>query len=624
MSVQLIMREVSVKTRKIMLDLEVRCEMNRPFARAPRIELVFNNGWDNRRMVMPQQSYLPKKNDPTGKIWVAKARYTFFLRNVFWYGTWEDCKLSFDIDFDGTVYESVPIILKLRKTEFKETEQEKADEGEDEEDDNEIIEETDAEDSFEFGDNYIAIHTGEPVEIKPPVQPNKLEVVLGILLRIMNAVLGLVYIPWYMIDALGIIFLPTEKKDGKLDKYGFFGKFYRYVLWRYFSFCRNAKGRIFIKRDFMKIMYQLSNAFHRKKKTVLFLSNRRNDLSGNFESVHKILKERSNVKIEYWLNPLNFSFLSIADTFRIAWKCGKAKVILIDDLVGCIRTILISEDTQIIQLWHACGAFKTFGFSRLGKKGGPKQRVRSHRDYNYCFVSSKNIAKYYAEGFGLAMEKIIPYGVPRTDMFFDEDIKRQKRKQLFEEYPALEGKKVILFAPTFRGRGKNSAFYDVDKFDPNQVAASLPDDHVLLIKHHPFVDLKYKIAKKNKEKIFDFSDKSEINDLLFITDVLITDYSSVIYEASLLNIPMLFYAFDLDDYINSRDFYFEYEINVPGKVVYTENDLIQAILNNDYEHEKVEEFCRKNFDIRDGKASERIALFVENLALNKDTGMPAQ
>jgi CDP-ribitol ribitolphosphotransferase len=138
------------------------------------------------------------------------------------------------------------------------------------------------------------------------------------------------------------------------------------------------------------------------------------------------------------------------------------------------------------------------------------------------------------------------------------------------------------------------------------------------------VDLKYKIAKKNKEKIFDFSDKSEINDLLFITDVLITDYSSVIYEASLLNIPMLFYAFDLDDYINSRDFYFEYEINVPGKVVYTENDLIQAILNNDYEHEKVEEFCRKNFDIRDGKASERVALFVENLALNKDTGMPAQ
>ena len=177
-----------------------------------------------------------------------------------------------------------------------------------------------------------------------------------------------------------------------------------------------------------------------------------------------------------------------------------------------------------------------------------------------------------------------------------------------------------MFAPTFRGTIKDTAYYDMDKFDPNKVIASLPEEYVLIIKHHPFVTqkkFKHKIAKKYKKRIFDFSAESEINDLLFITDLLITDYSSVIYEASLLNIPMIFYAYDLEDYISDRDFYFEYEITVPGKIVFTQEELVQSILDQDFEHEKVEEFCRKNFDLRDGKASKRIADFILEKAAEK-------
>ena len=273
----------------------------------------------------------------------------------------------------------------------------------------------------------------------------------------------------------------------------------------------------------------------------------------------------------------------------------------------------ISRKTDVIQLWHACGAFKTFGFSRTGKRGGPRQVSPTHRGYSYAFVSSASIAKYYAEGFGIAFEKIIPYGVPRTDIFFDEHVRQEKRKTLYDQYPSIKDKRVILFAPTFRGDGKMSAHYEKKRFDPNVLMNQLDENDVLIIKHHPFVELKYKIEERNRDRIFDFSRESEINDLLFITDLLITDYSSVIYEASLLTIPMLFYAYDLDNYVATRDFYSGYEHFVPGKIVRTQEELVAAVLSQDYEADKIEPFCKANFDIRDGKASERVAAFIRNL-----------
>lgn len=649
MSIRLILKKASIEKRQLNIAVEVHCQMQRPSARVPRIEAFFDNGWDNRRMVMNSFAFRPLSDNPEDTIWVASARFTFLVNHLFAYGTWEKCSLRFDIGYDGSFYESVPIELTMEdsaatdSTENDSTENDStandsatndsmtddSASGDSTSDDSALDEEassTDLQDKgrntkggevindrLEFREKSIEIILGTPAVINPPLQPGKIQVLLGFLVRIMNVFLGILCLPWYFIDVLGIIFLPTERKDQKLNKLSLKGKIFHYLAWRFFSFCRFPRGKSQVKTDILRMTYKLSNAFHRKKKTILFLSNRRNDLSGNFEYIYPYMKEDPGARLDFWLNPGGLKDLSLKTTLSLSWKCGRAKIILIDDYTPYIRAFPICQETMVMQLWHACGAFKTFGFSRLGKKGGTKQITRGHRDYRYCFVSSANIAKYYAEGFGIAQEKVLPYGVPRTDMFFDEEVRRRKREEIYTAWPDLKDKKVILFAPTFRGAIKDTAYYDMDKFNPNKVIESLSDDYVLIIKHHPFVSqkkYKHKIAKKYKKRIFDFSTESEINDLLFITDILITDYSSVIYEASLLNIPMVFYAYDLEDYISSRDFYFEYEITVPGKIVFTQEELIQALIHQDYEHEKVEDFCKKNFDIRDGKASKRIADFI--------------
>ena len=196
----------------------------------------------------------------------------------------------------------------------------------------------------------------------------------------------------------------------------------------------------------------------------------------------------------------------------------------------------------------------------------------------------------------------------------DKEYASEIRSSFYERYPQLKNKKIMLFAPTFRGNGQMSAFYPTDAFDIEKAYEGLGGEYAILIKLHPFCEERFEIPEKYSDMIIDMSDEDELNDLLFVTDLLVTDYSSVIFEASLLNIPMMFYAFDLYDYIASRDFYYDFEGFVPGKIVFSENELINAINKKDFESEKVDGFKNKFFDDLDGKSSERVTdLILENL-----------
>ena len=102
------------------------------------------------------------------------------------------------------------------------------------------------------------------------------------------------------------------------------------------------------------------------------------------------------------------------------------------------------------------------------------------------------------------------------------------------------------------------------------------------------------------------SESREINELLPRCDLVITDYSSVVYEAALLDKSMLFYTFDIDEYISSRDFYEPFETFAPGKIVTEFDRLISALENKDFESEKVEKFREKNFISDEKSASARV------------------
>lgn len=366
------------------------------------------------------------------------------------------------------------------------------------------------------------------------------------------------------------------------------------------------KSKEYIVSMVLLAIYKILKLFRVKNNRVVFLSDSRIDFTGNFEFIYKELQQRGGYEIKSLLKPSISAKKSIKEKLKFLLYISTSKYILLDDYYPQIYKYKIKDEIEVIQLWHATGAFKTFGFSRLGKTGGPNVRSKNHRNYTKAIVSSSRIKKHYAEAFGISEDKVVATGVPRTDIFFDETYKEKKIKELYEKYPILKEKKVIMFAPTFRGNGQKTAHYDFDQLDLELMYEQLSQEYVIIMKLHPFIKNIPVWDSKYQDFIVDLSHEREINDLLFISDLLITDYSSVCFEYALLNRPMIFFAYDLEEYIASRDFYYPYESFVPGPIVKTSQELVEIIKTENYNKEKLNQFRTKFFDHLDGKSTKRV------------------
>ena len=138
----------------------------------------------------------------------------------------------------------------------------------------------------------------------------------------------------------------------------------------------------------------------------------------------------------------------------------------------------------------------------------------------------------------------------------------------------------------------------------------LGDDHVVLLRLHPFVRAAVDVPPELATFAIDASDHPEINELLMASDVLVTDYSSVIFEYALLRRPMLFFAPDLDAYEAERGFYFDYRTGVPGPVMDTTEAIAAYLRAGTVDLERIDAFRAWAFEVADGRATER---FVERI-----------
>ncbi len=341
-----------------------------------------------------------------------------------------------------------------------------------------------------------------------------------------------------------------------------------------------------------------------KEKTVLMASDSRETLGGNLEFLDTELKSRG-YKVTYFLKKSLNETKTKEEKKELCRMMAETRYVLLDDFYPIIYALPIRKETKVIQVWHAMGAFKTVGFSRIGKPGGPNPRSLSHKNYSATITSSEFIRKNYAEAFGISIDKVYATGIPRTDVFFDEEYKNFIRSNLYIKFPQLENKKIILFAPTFRGNGQKSAYYNFEWIDFEKIKQEFGEEYCFVVKLHPFVHNVEEIPEDDNFYL-NMTQERDINDLLFITDILITDYSSVIFEASLLNINTVFYVPDLEEYTASRDFYYPFEEYMFGKMAKTQDELIAAIGQPENDEKKRVEFKKKFCGACDGKSTKRV------------------
>ena len=349
--------------------------------------------------------------------------------------------------------------------------------------------------------------------------------------------------------------------------------------------------------DFFKILKKMD------RKRILFYAVSRNSLSGNLQFIYdKIDKSKFDVIV--------ITEKDQKSRTKILKEIAMSKIIIIDDYAKIFYPLTMRKQAKFIQVWHSTGAFKRMGFARMGKQGSTISSSLTHKNYTDVIVSSEFVRKNFAEAFGISIEKIHALGVARTDIFFDKNYIETKKAEIIKKFPVLTKKKLILFAPTFRGDTREKAYYPSDYIDIKSLYDNFNDEYVLGIKMHPFIKDAIEIPKQYNDFVIDFSSEREINDLLFVTDTLITDYSSVIFEYALLDKKIIFYAPDLESYTNSRDFFYEYSNYLYGDLARNFDELIKCIKSAPIEKKASDDFKDKFLSACDGNSSQRV---VDNL-----------
>lgn len=290
---------------------------------------------------------------------------------------------------------------------------------------------------------------------------------------------------------------------------------------------------------------------------------------------------------------------------KIFYYLLTSRVIVTDDYCRYMRTIKLREGQKLFQIWHACGAFKHFGLdapSKLSKR----EEIATHSQYTAVAVTAENCKKAYARAFGISEEKCLPIGLPRTDIILANSEKM--KSEIFEKYPELKDKTVYLFCPTFREKNGGRIKYETG-IDWADFSAKLNDDEVLVIRRHPIMD--YSLTDKDYPNIIDLSTESTLA-LTAACSVMITDYSSVIYDACLLDVPMVFYCPDIKEY--ERGFYLKFPDDLPGETVTKAENLLDALrrAKENPPVERIQKFRNGQMSACDGHSTERAVELIKS------------
>jgi CDP-ribitol ribitolphosphotransferase len=370
-------------------------------------------------------------------------------------------------------------------------------------------------------------------------------------------------------------------------------------------------ARIVLRIWLVRVGFAIGSFFSLRS-NVLMATSHADHISGNLAAIHADLARRlPTIRVTVLAHRAGASPLaSVKHAVTAGYHLARARLVVVDDYYFPLYVITPRRGTTVVQAWHASGALKKMGYSVEGKTFGAEpallRRVRIHSNYDLCLVSARRFVPYYAEAFGLPLDRFRwDLGIPRTDPFFDAERRLRVEREVRERYAIPDDRRVILWAPTFRGDRVTDA-RDSGALDLSRLAAMVGDKQLLLLRLHPFVRTRTTIPPEAAAFARDVSNHPDIHDLMLVADVLVTDYSSAIFEFSLLERPMAFFAPDLEDYERERGFYVDYRTWVPGPVTTTTEELAAWLRDGVPDLDRVRRFREAAFAVADGRATERV------------------
>ncbi|MCT2535294.1 CDP-glycerol glycerophosphotransferase family protein [Aquibacillus koreensis] len=385
-----------------------------------------------------------------------------------------------------------------------------------------------------------------------------------------------------------------------------------------------------IKYILLTIYNLLVAIFPIDRKKILFESNLGKNYTGNPKAIYERMVEKGYDK--------DFTFIWILEdtSINIPGKCIKIKrhrlrylfylAIARYWIFDCRQPDFIKKRQEgiYIQTWHGTPLKKLGLDMEVLDMGGESNLdqykanfYRNTKRWDYLLSQNKYSSEIFRSAFGFEKE-MLEFGYPRNDILINNN-NEESIEKLKKNLGLPKDKRIILYAPTWR----DNSFYQKGKYKFNTelnielLKEHLSEDYVIIIKAHYLV-VDSLDTSRHSDFVYTFSPEQDISDLYLVSDILITDYSSVMFDYSNLKRPIIFYTFDIEAYKESiRGFYFDLELEAPGSMVQTNTELINAIKdakkNQNKYKEQYDRFVKKYNYLDDGKASDRVIELVKSL-----------
>jgi CDP-ribitol ribitolphosphotransferase len=290
------------------------------------------------------------------------------------------------------------------------------------------------------------------------------------------------------------------------------------------------------------------------------------------------------------------------------YELARAEIVLMDNVFLPYAYLRRRKGTKVVQLWHGTGTIKKFGQdTNTGKLKSLEKRANSN--ITHLIVNSPDMKRLYAGAFGVDEAKTYALGLPKSDEFLRR-IKELEicktnpyKNEIYHRYGIPSDKKLILYAPTFRdNEEQNPRLIEL----LGELGQKLPEEYCLGLRLHPHIAHSFEKQQLGKN-ICQLSFEKDVNTVLMAADLLITDYSSIIFEYCLLKRPMIFYAYDYENFSDQgRGFYYNYKEFVPGPVAYSCREVLDIIKSRAFQTDKIEDFIRYHYLYTDGNATDRL------------------
>ena len=365
-------------------------------------------------------------------------------------------------------------------------------------------------------------------------------------------------------------------------------------------------------------LYKRAAAKNLNHKKVVFIDDKCEEIPDSMRFIWKHLEEYYDYELVFLsLKHTSQSGESyLLNCMKMVKEIGDASYIFLNDASEIISMLPLRPQTKVIQLWHACGAFKKWGRGTSSLKSGRSLAYHDtfpgYGNLDTVTISSPSLTWAYSDAMGIDedAEIIQALGVSRTDAYFDTMHLMHAAAHIRRLIPEAAKKKILLYAPTFRGSVTHAT--SPTFLDYVYLKEHMSEEYVIVIKHHPFVKSAPPLPEELRDFVIEAPKSATIDELMIAADICITDYSSLVFEYALLKKPLLFFVPDRDEYADWRGFYYtidDFDCFDSCSTTKQVLDWIQKV-SSSFDPSSVQPFIDRFMSSCDGDATRRIVRHV--------------